>query len=143
LANVWNNYYLIKSNAYSSISSRASPANTKVNTFVTNITTTLNATFTNAVTSLNAVAQSVTDSKYGLVAGMNCKLIGEDFTTFTTTFCQSLFTVLYFSRLVVGCASFGILFAICCGACTGVRFLKHSIRKLNSIDNTGLSDNEV
>jgi formyltetrahydrofolate synthetase len=114
-----------------------------VNTFVTNITTTLNATFSNAVTSLNAVAQSVTDSKYGLVAGMNCKVIGEDFTTFTTTFCQSLFTVLYFSRLVVGCASFGILFAICCGACTGVRFYKQSIRKLNSIDNTGLSDNEV
>jgi len=143
LANVWNNYYSIKSNAYSAVASRASTASSKVNIFVTNITQTLNATFTNVVSSLNAVAQSVTDSKYGLVAGLNCKLIGEDFTTFTTTFCQSMFTVFFFSRLVVGCASFGLLFAVCCGACTGVRFYKHSIRKLNSIDNTGLSDNEV
>ena len=76
LANVWNNYYLIKSNAYSPVSTRAATANTKVNNFVTNLTSTLNTTFTNAVTSLNAVAQSVTDSKYGLVAGTNCKLIG-------------------------------------------------------------------
>ena len=76
LANVWNNYYYVKSSAFSPVASRANTANTKVNTFVTNITQTLNATFTNAVSSLNSISQSVTDSKYGLVAGLNCKLIG-------------------------------------------------------------------
>lgn len=43
----------------------------------------------------------------------------------------------------MGLASFGILFSLCCGVCTGVRFYKHGIRKLNGIDNTGLSDGEV
>jgi hypothetical protein len=76
LANVWSNYYLIKSNAYSPVSSRAANANSKVSSFVTNLTSTLNDTFSNAVTNLNSFAQSVTDSKYGLVAGINCKLIG-------------------------------------------------------------------
>jgi hypothetical protein len=143
LSNVWTNYYSIKSNAYSPVASRTSSASTSVNTFVASITGTLNTTFSNAVTGLAAVASSVTDSKYGLVAGMNCQLIGQDFTTITTTFCQSLFTVLFFSRIVVGCASFGILVAICCGACTGVRFYKHSLKKIKSIDGTGFPKEEA
>jgi hypothetical protein len=61
----------------------------------------------------------------------------------TTTFCQSVFTISYFTRLVLGLASFGILFSLCCGVCTGVRFYKHEIRKLNSVNNEGISDNEV
>ena len=92
---------------------------------------------------MNAVAQNVTDPKYGLVAGLNCRLIGEDFTAFTDTFCQSFFVVSYFARLAVGCASFGILFSICFGVCTGVRFYKNAIRKLNCVENTGLEEDEV
>ena len=130
---------MIKSNAFSPVNTRLSTATTSINQFSANITGTLSTTFTNAVNTMAAVAQNVTDGKYGLVAGLNCRLIGEDFTTFTDTFCQSFFTVGYFARLAMGCASFGILFSICCGACTGVRFYKHSIRKLNSIDNAGLS----
>lgn len=143
LANVWANYYLIKSNAYAPVSSRGSTATTTVTQFTTNITGTLNTTFNNAVTAMDAAASTVTDSKYGLVAGLNCRLIGEDFVTLSDTFCKNVFTVSYFSRLALGCASFGILFAICCGACTGVRFYKDSIRKLNSVDNAGLSEDEV
>lgn len=45
----------------------------------------------------------------------------------------------YFSRLALGCASFGMLFSIWCGACAGIRFYKQGIRKLNSIENAGLS----
>jgi hypothetical protein len=140
MANTWANYYLIKSNAFSPISSRASTATTSVTQFSANLTGTLNTTFTNAVNAMTAAADSVTNGKYGLVAGLNCRLIGEDFTTFTNTFCQSFFTVAYFSRLAIGCASFGILFAFFCGPCTGVRFYKHGIRKLNSVENTGLSE---
>ncbi len=143
LSNIWANYYLLKSNAYSPVSTRAATATTSINQFTANITGTLTTTFNNAVTAMNAAVDSVTNSKYGLVAGLNCNLIGEDFATFTETFCKGFFTVAYFSRLALGCASFGILFSICCGACTGVRFYKHSIRKLNSTDNAGLSDEEV
>ena len=143
MANTWENYYKIKSDAFTPISSRLSTATTSVNQFSANLTGTLSTTFTNAVNTMASVAQNVTDAKYGLVAGMNCRLIGEDFNTFTDTFCQSFFTVSYFARLAIGCASFGILFAVCFGPWTGVRFYKHSIRKLNSVENTGLSDDEV
>ena len=140
MANTWANYYKIKSDAFTPISSRMSTATTSVNQFSANLTGTLSTTFTTAVNSMNAVAQTVTDGKYGLVAGLNCRLIGEDFSTFTNTFCQNFFTVSYFARLAIGCASFGILFSICFGACTGVRFYKNSIRKLNSVENQGLSE---
>lgn len=135
LANTWNNYYYIKSQAYAPVSSRASSATSSVNTFTSDLSGTINTTFTNAQSSLNSASASVTDPTYGLVAGLNCRLIGEDIQRATTTFCQSVFTVSYFTRLVLGLASFGILFSLCCGVCTGVRFHKHEIRKLNSANN--------
>jgi hypothetical protein len=76
MANTWQNYYLIKSNAFSPIVSRTSTATTSVNQFSANITGTLNTTLTNAVNTLAAAASNVTDPKYGLVAGLNCRLIG-------------------------------------------------------------------
>jgi hypothetical protein len=135
LANTWNNYYYIKKTAYAPVSSRASTANTAVNTFSSDLSGTLNTTFTNTQNSLSAASSTVSDPQYGLVAGLNCKLIGEDIQMVTSTFCQSVFTISYFTRLVLGLASFGILFSLCCGVCTGVRFYKHEIRKLNSAKN--------
>jgi hypothetical protein len=143
LANLWNNYYLPRTNAYAPINSRASTATTSVQTFTTCLTGKINTTLTNAITALNSAAATVTDPQYGLMAGLNCRLIGEDIQRASNTFCQSIFNISYFSRLVLGLASFGILFAMCCGVCTGVRFYKNSIRKLNSADNTGLSDDQV
>lgn len=76
LANTWNNYYSIKKSAYAPVSSRASTANTAVNTFTSDITGTLNTTFSNAQSSLSSASDTVVDPQYGLVAGLNCKLIG-------------------------------------------------------------------
>lgn len=135
LANTWTNYYYIKSQAYAPVSSRASTASTNVNTFTSDLTGTINTTFTNAQSSLSAASSTVSDPTYGLVAGLNCKLIGQDIQQASTAFCQSLFTISYFTRLVLGLTSFGILFSLCCGVCTGVRFMKHDIRKLNSANN--------
>ena len=76
LANTWNNYYLIKSNAFDPVATRATTAVSSINSFSVNITNTLNTTFTNAVNALTAAADTVTNGKYGLVAGLNCRLIG-------------------------------------------------------------------
>lgn len=143
LANAWNNYYLPKSNGLASVATRAATATTSTNQFISKLTGTLNVTLTNAVNALSSTTDSVTDPKYGLVAGLNCRLIGEDLSTFTDSLCKGSFTVAYFSRLALGCASFGILFSMWCGVCTGVRFYKHGIRKLNSVENAGLSEEEV
>ena len=40
------------------------------------LTSNIATTFSNTKTSLASAADSVTDPKYGLVAGLNCKLIG-------------------------------------------------------------------
>jgi hypothetical protein len=125
LSNTWNNYYKIKKAGYAPVSSRAATANTAINTFTSDLAGTLNTTFTNAQSSLAAASATVVDPQYGLVAGLNCKLIGQDIQMATTTFCQSVFTISYFTRLVLGLASFGILFSLCCGVCTGVRFYKY------------------
>ena len=76
LSNTWNNYYKIKKPAFSPISTRASSASTSLNTFTSNLTSSINTTFTNAKTSLNSASSTVVDPDYGLVAGLNCRLIG-------------------------------------------------------------------
>jgi len=43
--------------------------------------------------------------------------------------CVSNFNTLYITRLLMGIAAFGILFAMCCIVCSGVRHFKHSERK--------------
>lgn len=76
LSNIWNNYYLVKSNSFSPITSRASTASTSLTAFTDSLTNTIDPTFTNAISSLTSIASSVTDPKYGLVAGLNCQLFG-------------------------------------------------------------------
>lgn len=76
LSNTWNNYYKIKIPAFSPVSSRASTASTTLNTFTSNLTNSINTTFTTAKNSLNSASSTVVDPDYGLVAGLNCRLIG-------------------------------------------------------------------
>ncbi len=44
-----------------------------------------------------------------------------------------MFNTFFVSRLTLGIAAFGILFAMCCTVCSGVRHFKHSERMDNSI----------
>jgi hypothetical protein len=43
--------------------------------------------------------------------------------------CGSFYKNIYLLRLVVGIASYGVLFAMCCIVCTGVRHFKLSQRQ--------------
>ena len=61
LSNVWNNYYLVKSNAFSPVSIRTNTASASLTAFANSLTGTINTTFTNAISSLNSFASSVTD----------------------------------------------------------------------------------
>lgn len=72
---------------------------------------------------------SLTNPKYGLLAGLNCKVFGEDFQALENVICGTFYKNIYLLRLTVGIASYGILFAMCCIVCTGVRHFKHSERK--------------
>jgi len=78
LANVWNNYYLVKSQAMSPIASRASIASTSLLAYTNSLVYNINPTFKNVMNTLTQSAATITDPTYGLAAGINCKVIGED-----------------------------------------------------------------
>ena len=107
---------------------RWSTAKTSVDTVVTGFTT-VNTTMTNVITALNNAVSGIVDPKFGMIAGLNCLIIGEDLSLMVSSICVSNFNTLYITRLLMGISSFGILFALCCIVCSGVRHYKHSERK--------------
>lgn len=97
------------------------------------------AQFQSVFTTLTGSINSVVDPEYGLLAGLNCLIFGEDFNVLVKTICVQFFNTTYLSRLTLGITAFGILFAMCCSVCTGVRHYKHSQRsvKLDSLGSPG------
>jgi hypothetical protein len=128
MGNIWDNYYFVKIPILQGIQTRTTAALTSLTTVVSDLTA-INTLFNNVITSLNSTVSGVTDPDYGLVAGLNCVLIGEDIQLFVSTLCVSNFNTVYLTRLIMGISSFGILFALCCIVCSGVRHFKHSERK--------------
>lgn len=126
MQNVWNNYYELKEDAYEGtgqIMTRISNTNSAVNNYET-LVQGLGNTFTSTISDMNGLASSVTDPEYGLVAGLNCKLFVDDVELVIDTFCVNFFNLVYFLRLVLGVASYGILLTMCCSVCSGVRHFK-------------------
>lgn len=132
--NVWDNYYRIKTSEMNNIYNRWLTVSDSTNpasdiSQVTSDFATINSTMTNVLGNLTAAVDSIIDPNYGLIAGLNCKIIGEDLTLVVGSICVSNFNTLYITRLLMGIAAFGILFAMCCIVCSGVRHFKHSERK--------------
>ncbi len=109
------------------VKSRWATAVTSVNTVVSDFAA-VNTTITNVMNSLTATVDGITNPRFGLIAGLNCLIIGEDLETLVNAVCVSNFNTLYITRLLMGIAAFGILFSMCCIVCSGVRHFKHSER---------------
>ena len=88
----------------------------------------LSAKFISINTAMTAIS-TLTDPTTGLVAGLNCALFGEDFIRLKDVLCSSMYTNMYTMRLALGISCYGVLFAMCCIVCTGVRHYKHNERK--------------
>ena len=76
-----------------------------------------------ANSSLSSI-QTLTDPTYGVLAGLNCQIFGQDFLAFQNAICGSFYNSLYTLRLTFGIAAWGLLFALCCTVCSGVRHFK-------------------
>lgn len=90
-----------------------------------------NADLTSIKTTLNGI-QTLTDPKYGMLSGLNCKLFGEDFVNFQNTICGSFYNNMYIIRLTFGICAWGVLFVLCCSVCSGVRHFKQ-VEKLKRV----------
>ena len=86
-------------------------------------------------TNLNSIADLI-DPKYGMLAGLNCKVFGEDFEMFKNVICGSFYNNLFLIRLTLGIAGWGILFSMCCIVCTGVRHFKQvdKMKKISDME---------
>ena len=67
--------------------------------------------FSNILSGLNSI-NTLIDPKYGLLAGLNCRLMGEDFQRFQQATCGSIYKNVYITRLILGIASYGILISL-------------------------------
>ena len=159
LGNTWTNYFTkkytslgfpaVKTQVSGSVMYRIQQAQAQINT------TTAGSVFAsidqfrgvlNTVSTGMTSISSLTDPTYGMLAGLNCKIFGQDFVTFQNVICGSFFTNIYLIRLTFGIASWGILFSMCCIVCTGVRHYKQTNRRAkvaaeishnNSFENSG------
>lgn len=132
--NVWDNYYQIKTSKFVGISNRWDQVSNSANlgsdiSIITGNLGSINSTMTSVIGTLQGAFAAIIDPQYGMIAGLNCQLIGEDLQLVTGSICVSNFNTLYITRLLMGIAAFGILFAMCCIVCSGVRHFKHSERK--------------
>ena len=127
LGNTWENYYMTKHTAINAAKGRYDgAATTAMGNVQTDLGTNIPNTFDSVTSQLNSIAPTITDPQYGLIVGLNCLLIGEDMIRVVDVLCSEAFNQFYFLRLILGIASFGILFAMCCAVCAGVRHYKHS-----------------
>jgi hypothetical protein len=153
LGNTWTNYFTkkyttlgfptVKTQVAGSVMYRIQQAQTQIND------TTVAASVFSSIDSfrgtLNTVSagltnvQNLTDPTYGMLAGLNCKLFGDDFTTFQNVICGSFYNNLYTIRLTFGIAAWGLLFAMCCITCSGVRHFK----QIGKVKGNQVSDSSI
>jgi len=85
LNNVWTNYYKVKDNALGpTVNSVASPTGvlprtntvkTKLDTLILDLDPAIPNLFSNIINNMNSI-NTLIDPKYGMLAGLNCSLIG-------------------------------------------------------------------
>lgn len=88
--------------------------------------TNLKPKMTSTFNSLNSTLNPLLDPTYGLIAGINCLLMGEDIVLTKNTLCVSMFNSFYFLFMTIGTATIALLFSMCCITCAGVRHYKQN-----------------
>jgi hypothetical protein len=74
--NVWDNYYLFKILPVIQISDRWTITTVPAITAVTTSLNAVNGTLTSIITALRTAVDSVIDPQFGMLAGLNCRIIG-------------------------------------------------------------------
>lgn len=64
---------------------------------------------------------SIADPKFGLIAGLNCRVVGEDASLAVNTICNSFMKYSYLLRVMFITAAFSVLLAVMCAFCVGLR----------------------
>ena len=85
--------------------------------------------FASVVESLEASAGNFIHPTYGIGAGLNCKLIGEDMDILANNLCNLFLPKLYIMLIIFGCLSFAILISLCFLTCSVSRHFDQWLKK--------------
>lgn len=132
IANMYTAWHIPRTDTSNGIASVETRYNTGVKADVNSIITSLGSLspkMTTTFASLNTTMNPLVDPTYGLIAGINCLLLGEDIVLTKNTVCVSLFNSFYFLFVTIGTSSFALLFSMCCIVCSGVRHYKQNLKK--------------
>lgn len=141
LSNLWQNYYKKKEDT---IGNSIAPASTTgIYANAVNLLTPL-GTFSTSITSINTQLTTdqpqitslgeILDTKYGMLAGMNCRLLGHDFQNIVDANCIGMFNSFYTLRLSFGISCFGLFFSLCCMVCAGSRHARQNESRETKIE---------
>jgi hypothetical protein len=82
LANIWQNYYLIKKNTLGAVGARELSARQSVQSVTQAVNQNLVPTFQTTINQLYNTAQSILTPNYGVLWGLDCSVVGEDMVLF-------------------------------------------------------------
>lgn len=82
--------------------------------------------FDTVLSSLTTQANDLLNPTTGAIVGSHCLIMGEDAVKLVDTICTRTFNQLYVIAAPLSLIAFGMLFAMCCSVCTGVRMLNNS-----------------
>ena len=103
---------------------RSQNADASINQIIASIENDVVRSFDNALNNLLNGFSTITDPKFGLIAGFNCRVLGEDVLLLVNTFCDNVLVTTYFLQITFGVVGYLILFISCCSVCLGVRHLR-------------------
>lgn len=118
LANIWQNYYLIKKNTLESVGSRELTARQSVSTVTNAISKNLVPTFENTINKLYSTSPFILTPNYGILWGLDCTVIGEDLVLFQEVACKNTFSYSYYHRIMCCIIGFALTALLCCCSCT-------------------------
>jgi hypothetical protein len=118
LANVWQNYYLIKKNVLGAVGGREYTARQSVQAATQTISQNVVPTFNSTISKLYQTSQSILTPNYGMLWGLNCSVVGEDMQLFEEVACYNTFSYSYFHRILCMVISFSLLLLLCCNTCS-------------------------
>lgn len=90
----------------------------------TKISADISPAFTSTLSSLQSTYSSILDPKYGLLAGLNCRVLGEDVKIVIQVACNNLFVNSYLLRIMFIITSFSIVLIMMLAVCAGVRSVR-------------------
>lgn len=120
LGNVWENFYFVKENEIGPVHTRSNSTDELIESVKVQVDDVGNL-FDSTLQKLENEFASIVDPKYGIIAGFNCRVIGEDIQLFFNYFCYDTIVMSFFLQVAFGVIGYLILFIACCSVCLGVR----------------------